>query len=403
MRKSTLLAALLLLAPVVSQAKTLEDLLIEKGVITKGEAQGTAATGPAKVYWNQGTRIDFPDNGFTTGINTLIQTRYTFTDTDNTVGGGNVSGFDVTHAAVIVSGTALHQEFEYKLDGDFVTGTQADGSSGAALRDAYLKWNACDFTSVQLGQFKTGVSRQFNAGDHKLQFADRTWASNYFSLGRQSGAKAGIEALDGVTLNAGIYNGISTGEGINSTGVDTKHTGVVDVRADLLGKQDAYSEGDVDWTDELALNVGAAYGYSEGNQSIGGVSTGVTDHVVSADANLKVSGISVNGEFFYARYDPDSSEASSPLGGYIQAGYFVDPKTTEVAARYSITGCDDGKANGLCAGQDQIQQVTVGLNYYWWKHNLKAQLNYDHLNQNPVGAGDTVNTNRWLIQLSSYF
>jgi hypothetical protein len=45
----------------------------------------------------------------------------------------------------------------------------------------------------------------------------------------------------------------------------------------------------------------------------------------------------------------------------------------------------------------------VGINHYWWKHNLKAQLNYDHVNERVLGEGDDINTNKWLLQLSSYF
>ena len=51
MRKLTVLAALLLLVPTVSQAKSLEDLLVEKGVITKSEARGSSHDSGAKVYW----------------------------------------------------------------------------------------------------------------------------------------------------------------------------------------------------------------------------------------------------------------------------------------------------------------------------------------------------------------
>ena len=98
MRKAMLLAALLLLTPAISQAKTLEELLIEKGVITKGEAGGVSDAGASKVYWNRGTRIDFPDTGFTTSIATQIQARYAFTDNDEDSGERNTSSFSLRRA-----------------------------------------------------------------------------------------------------------------------------------------------------------------------------------------------------------------------------------------------------------------------------------------------------------------
>ena len=59
MRKLTIIAALLLLIPSIAQAKSLEDLLVEKGVITKSEARGAHHEMGSKVYWQGGSRIDF--------------------------------------------------------------------------------------------------------------------------------------------------------------------------------------------------------------------------------------------------------------------------------------------------------------------------------------------------------
>ena len=76
----------------------------------------------------------------------------------------------------------------------------------------------------------------------------------------------------------------------------------------------------------------------------------------------------------------------------------------EVAARYGYLDCDDGTAPGECAGNDNLNEVTVGLNYYWWAHHLKAQVNYSFLNSDIAGPGGAdVNTNRWIVQLSSHF
>ena len=139
MRKATIVAALLLLTPAVSQAKTLEDLLVEKGVITKGEAAGASDSSASKVYWNEGTRVEFPDTGFTTSIATMIQSRYAFTDVDEDSGAKNTSSFDVNRARLIVSGTAMNNEFSYMLSTDFVDSTDTEGGA-VGVRDAYIDW-----------------------------------------------------------------------------------------------------------------------------------------------------------------------------------------------------------------------------------------------------------------------
>jgi len=399
MRKVTILAALMLLAPAVSQAKTLEDLLVEKGVISKGEAQAAAGSGASKVYWNNGTRIEFPDNGFTMGVSTLIQTRYTFTDGDDDTGTPNTSSFDVNHAYLTVSGTALNEEFSYVLEGDFA-GAAAD------LTDAYLEWKACDWASVKLGQFKTNLSRQWNTSDANLQFADRSNVSDYFSLGRQNGASASSSWMDGqLHLTAGVYNGESDGEGQNRSGVDTNHTGIVSVRWNPMGSMNAYEEGDVGWTEDMAVSIGAAYAFADAKNDLGAGSVGTEQNIISVDANMKYAGWSLHAELFNDSASVDNSDIETePTGFYIQGGYFVDAKTMEVAARYGYLDCDDGTATGECAGNDNLNEVTVGLNYYWWAHHLKAQVNYSFLNSDVAGPGGAdVNTNRWLVQLSSNF
>jgi phosphate-selective porin len=406
MRKLSIVAGLLLLSPAISQAKTLDDLLVEKGVITKAEAMSASGAAASKTWWSQGTRWDFPSEGFTAQLNTTIQPRYTFTDNDEEASAKNNSSFDMHLVALAVSGSAMHEEFTYRVDAAF---DMSDGSTGASagtkLRDAWLQWNACDWASIRMGQFKTQLDRQFNTNDHTQQFADNSLASNTFNLGRQNGLAAWGNFADGqFQLSAGIYNGLSDGEGQNRGGVDTKHTGIVSARWNAMGKMDVSEEGDIGWTDNAAVSIGAAYAFSDGTRAaLGG---DFDQDNISVDANFKWKGWSVHGEYYLQSTDADmaGSDSVDPMGFYAQVGYFLDPKKVEVAARYSLVDCDDGAfSGGMCAGNDKVNEVSVGLNYYWWKHNLKGQLNFVHDNQRVLGDGDDINTNKWMFQLSSYF
>lgn len=413
MRKSLIIAAALLVAaPAISHAKTLEELLVEKGVITKAEARGSMNAAGTKVYWNDGTRFEFPDSGVEAGFATFLQTRYTYTDNDSDASEKDKSSFEVTKARVILSGTALHNEFSYYLQSDFSDGS-AGSSKGTALKDAYITWHACDWANIRMGQYKTMYNRQFNNSDWKLQFPDRSIASNYFNFGRQPGLSAGVWTEDGsFKLTAGIFNGDSDGEGDNEPGRDTNHTGVVAARYNM-GKIDAYSESDVEHTEDWAGSIGAAFTYADDKNDLGsGSSTSNDTTAISVDGVLKYQGFSLAGEFYYLSFDADGlDEEVEPLGFYIQTGYFLTPKKFEGALRYSFVDCDDGRAGALtpsrvgnCAGNDQVQEITVALNYYWWKHNLKGSVAYMFLNEDETGAdGDDINTNKWLLQLTSYF
>jgi len=395
MRKLSILAAALLIAPMTSQAKTLDELLAEKGIVAKGASVGGSA---AKVSWDKGTRVDFPDTGFTTNISTTIQTRYTFNDGDTDVGNPNTSSFDTNLARLNVSGSALNKEFDYKLMFDLVSSSNA-GDKSPSLLDAYLTWHPCDNGWLRMGQFKTGISRQYNTPDEKLQFADRSMVSGTFDLGRQSGLSGGMMFMDNkLSLEAAAFNGSSDGEGLNRSGNDTRHTGVINARYNLMGEMDAYSESDVEWTEDAAMSMGLAYAY-EDNQDAG--LEFVHQSTVSADVNFKMRGISVNGEFFYTDINPELAGASSsnPFGFYVQGGYFVIPKKFEVAARYGYTDSDDDAS--IIAGNDKLSEVAVSMNYYWWQHHLKAQFGYFVDSYDAQTGGTDETDSRWMLQLSS--
>lgn len=407
MRKTTVMAALLLLTPAVSQAKTLEELLVEKGVITKSEAARASDSGASKLYWNQGTRVEFPDNGFTTSVATMIQTRYAFTDRDEDAGLSNTSSFDVNRARLIISGTALNREFSYMLSTDFISAPDSDANfdQSPAVRDAYIDWKPCkDDTGIRMGAFKTAVSRQFNTDQQSMQFADRSVVSEFFTLGRQNGAMAYGALADGmITGSAGIFNGESDNEGPNASGVDTRHTGVASVRLNPTGSMNTAEEGDIDWTEELATSLGVTYAYSDKNNSV--ASAGVTNQssLINVDANLKYMGMGLHAEYFYQNNDADVE--GDPSGFYVQGGYYFMPKKLEVALRYGYTDCDNGEARGrfgTCTANDNVTEASASLNYYFWRHNLKAQLGYDFVQTDTLAGGD-VNSNRYIFQLSSYF
>ena len=405
MRKSILVAGLIMLTPAISQAKTLEELLVEKGVITKGEAASASEGAPGSVTWKNGNRISDPSEGVTANVATQLQERYTFTDRDEDAALSNSSSFETKRARLIVSGTALHEEFSYVVQTDFV-GTSNDGAKTPELRDAYIKWAACDWVTLKMGQFKTGISRQFNTSSAKLQFVDRSVVSDFFDLDRQQGISASTDLADGmIEVGAAMFNGESDGEGRNRPGLDTKHTSVVNLRVNAMGKMDPYEEGDVNWTEDTAVTVGAAYAHSSANNAIGNgdVLEDADKDTFSVDANLKSAGLSVNAEYFYQNQDADSLADSIDANGfYIQAGYFLDPKVLEIAARYALLDCDDGRAGGVCAGNDNLNQVAATINYYFKKHNLKAQFGYEFNNEDPTSGGDDTNTNKWIFQISAY-
>lgn len=410
MRISLLLAGFLLAVPALSQAKTLEELLVEKGVITKNEASMTDGEAPGFIIWKDGTRINYPSEGVTASVTTLLQERYTYSDNDEDSGEKNTSSFDTRRARVFLSGTALNEEFAYMLQADFVGDSDEtkDNQKSPSMKDAYIVWKPCDGMAFKFGQMRTAVSRQYNTSPAKLQFVERSVVSDYMQLGRQQGLLATQELVDGmVEVGAGIYNGESDGEGENLSGVDTRQTGIVNMRVNAMGKTNSHNEGDesdLDYTEDMAVSFGGAYAHSSANNDLGAGLEHTNRDTVSVDANLKSEGLSLHAEYFYQNQDADSFTDSVDANGfYAQAGYFLDPKTLEVAARYAFLDCDNGKASGECSGNDSINQVAATINYYFKKHNLKAQFGYEFNNEDTATSnGEDINTTKWVFQLSAY-
>jgi len=383
MRKLSVLIALVLLSAPASQAKTLDEVLAGNGVVaTRGDSAASGSA--AKAWWDGGTKVEFPDQGFSAKITTSIQTRYEYTNNDS---GADTSSFDIHKARLAISGSALNKEFDYMLKVDFVDGSAADGSATPVLSDAYLTWHVADPIWLRMGQWKTGVSRQFNANDETLMFADRSFASNSFSLGRNIGAAVG-GSWDAFAWQVAMFNGNDTGEGQNLSGTDENHSAVVNLRWDAMGHMDAAVEGDVDGTQDAALNVGFAMAYDDSKSSAANSLVTGRGSVYNLDVNFKYQGWSANAEGFYR--DADADSAGDPWAGYVQVGYMICPHQCEVALRYGHLDYD--------SASDDNEEYAASFNYYFWKHNLKAQLGVAHND-----AGDNNETTRYLLQLSSWF
>lgn len=391
-----------------AQAETLEQLLVANGVITKAEAAATKTTTSApKIYYNEGTRIEFPDQAFDLKINTLIIGRYTFTDADQDAGRAETSTFDVAQARLVVSGTALNKQFAYLIQTDLV-GTRDDGRKEPDLRDAFIDWSPIPTLSVRVGQFKLLYPRSGLNSDAKLQFPVRSESALYFDEGRQAGAMTSLDLAGGLArVHAAIFNGNSDNEGFNRSGLDTHHLGQAGIRVNPLGKMNALEEGDVNSTAEPALSFGAFYGYNDAETQLGVVGGPQVESIaqtIAGDVNFKYRGLGIHGEYFWREIDVDTRAKTEPMGGYLQAGYFLVPSKLEAALRYSLIDCDDGTAPGRCAGLNDVVQGGAALNYFWWKHSAKVQMSYDYIEEDPIAVGvEDYKTNRWVLELVGFF
>ncbi|NLF24988.1 MAG: hypothetical protein GX589_04935 [Deltaproteobacteria bacterium] len=382
-----------------ARAETLEDLLVRKGVISREEV---AQVGP-KVTYNKGTKIDFADEKVGVGILTLVQPRYQFTDNARESGKDNTSSFQFKRARLYLSGYALEREFTYTLMTDFVGTTDSNGASSPNLQDAFIEYHPESNWDMRIGQFLVPFVRESLLA-YTQQFPDFSAAAQNFAVFRQPGAGVWYHGDDKkFTLGASVYNGNSTGEGMNRPGVDTKQSAVVNARWSPLAPINVTEEGDISCTPEPAVSVGASYRYAQ-NKIAQEEDKTLSDSNVNAynvDLNFKYMGFSVHGEFMGLSRTGDF-ENSNPLGMYAQVGYFIMPQRFELAGRYSTVECDNGGTSQCSAETDRINEVSAGGNYFFSRsHTLKMQLAWIWRKDEMKGGGEDLDTSKVILQFSS--
>jgi hypothetical protein len=71
-------------------------------------------------------------------------------------------------------------------------------------------------------------------------------------------------------------------------------------------------------------------------------------------------------------------------GWFVQGGYYFYDYCWELAARYQVLDPD------LDDSGDQQRWTTIGLNRYYWKHNLKIQMEYAFVQEQDDDEGDNL-------------
>ena len=394
MRKLAYLAAAgLLLAPAVTQAKPLDELLADKGMIS-------GAHGGAKLYYKKGLRMEFPDKGVALRSNVQLQTRYSYHSYDDSEARGlqDASDFEVKRARLDLRGEVLDGDVDFRLQNDFVGDKGGNGKRDSDLKDAWIRFNLDDAARVKFGQFKAPYGRQKLASSTKLQFIDRSIVTDSFTTSRNQGVSLGGDLGDGIGYTLAVFNGLSDGEGSNKGGVDTNMFGAGQLFVTCGNYGSRGEEGDWQNTEEMGGTAGIAVRYDEANDDAGGQ---VDTVGLNADVGVRYRGFSAQGEFFYENVDVEgASDELDDYGFYVQAGMFPVPQEIEVAGRFGWIEPDDSIESS--SGVDSIQEYTVVINYYLDGHNLKAQTGVTFEVLDNI-SGDDVDDLRYDLQLSGYF
>jgi phosphate-selective porin len=380
-----------------AQAKGLEDILKEKGVIT---AEEYAEANKARlVYYTpaKGLTAASADGKSSLNLGGYAQLLYRYTDFDDSARDSR-SEFDIRRFKLVVKGTLLSPKFGYRIQGDV--------SNGWRTEDVFINYKFAEPLTVQLGQFKPPQARQELSSAAQQLFPERSLANDTFNLGRDRGLQAaGSFANRLVDYRLGLFNG----NGPNSGNPDDNHmlAGRVD-----LNPWGAYRMDEAGWpSDKPLVSIGSSFAWEKvtTNDVGGGFNTDndVMDVALNLDglnattfptaygkdltwllwtANLNATwlGATFAGEYYSLNADPNLGSEWDADGYYLQAGYQVIPRKLELAVRYSAIESTDTNASA----RFDKNETQFGVNYYFFKHDLKLQSDVTLVSDDSVANRD---------------
>ncbi|MDD5286854.1 MAG: porin, partial [Desulfuromonadaceae bacterium] len=102
-----------------ANAKTVEDLLKEKGIITEEEYKSVVKARPVDYRLGKGFTLTSPDEKFQLTLGGVLQSRYTFTDMKAKP---DSSKFEIKSLKLVLSGYAYNKDLTYEMQTNFVQG-----------------------------------------------------------------------------------------------------------------------------------------------------------------------------------------------------------------------------------------------------------------------------------------
>ena len=396
----------ILLTCQAGSAKTLEEVLKEKGVITEDDFKEVAASKPVAYQPGKGFTFTSSDRTFQLSLGGRGQFQYQYVDKDDVNGPAqDTSVWKIRRFKVSMGGYAFTQDLTYRVQMDL-----AKSGTAQMLDDAWINYRFVDEAQLQAGQFKMPFSRGELTSDGALQFVDRANAVDAFKPSYDIGAMVQGKTAGGkLAYSAGLFNG--TGQ----SGTRTTNSGAWAARLvfNPFGEM-RYSEADLENTPSPLLSLGADYFANtlkrNGNTTFLDTTTSTPPYAGTAgwlgkaatgtaifdntekvdvgtygfDAAFKWRGISAQGEYFGGKAEGQTQGRTVHSRGYYgQAGYFLLPKKLELAARYS---CVDPNRD---ISQDLQVEVTGAVSYYFQGHNLKLQGDYTNIHKQIAGKQAT--------------
>jgi hypothetical protein len=262
------------------------------------------------------------------------------------------------------------------------------------LLDGWMSYKFAPQLEVSAGRMLVPYSRQFYTHPGELLFADLSVADYAFNLPRSVGVQA-AGRFKRLNYRAAAMNSIRALDGAGQRNPGSGMAGVARIDFDVL-RPYGFSESSPAMPSHPQLTLGFAIGSNPVAElsELQNVPAGVRTGNMTLDAGMRWKRLTAQAAG-YLRDVRSAAGAQLPAahGFYGQGGFFVVPRTWEVAARYSSVRFAPA---GPLADRE-LHEYTFGINRYFHDHRLKLQTDYSALrSRGATAAGDG---NRVRIQL----
>lgn len=348
----------------------------EEAAPADAAVEATAAAEPAAVdggaisaKYDKGFTLETADGQFEmkTGIRGQLRI-----ESRRPEGGEFSSAFMVPRLRLQIEGHAFGPANLYKVEFDMAN------KGFSLLKDYFYEHAFSDSLRLRLGQWKRPFNRQELISDFGSEFLERSITNEFAGGGRDLGVAVHNnyeKSPEGIEWAVGVFNAASE-KPKQSVAVECTDPADIttctitpgtpsNVPADFgpmlvarvgfnRGGIKGYSDGDLEGG-PLRFAVGASY-----KVNLADLAEDAQQHAAEVDALVKVQGLSVLAAGFLVKNPGVDAE----FGALLQPGYFLVPKTYQVAGRFGL----------VTAGDEQLIEGLGVFNWHFHGHNYKAQL-----------------------------
>jgi hypothetical protein len=367
-----------------------------KGEAT-AKAQAEIVAKLPEAGYDGGFYLRSKDKPFSIVVNSLGQFRYTFF---KPTGDNANQTFDVALGRLAFSGMMFDPKLSYFMQ---IQGSTLGDNNNITMLDWWLNYQFSPEIGVQAGRFVLPYSRQFYTPPAYLMFADLSQADYSFNLPRSIGGHVSGK-LGPVSYDAAVLNSIRALDASGQENFGTNVAALGRLELDILAPYGYYETSPKPVKDpQLSVGLALAYNPVDATSSFQNLVTKDSTTNVTLDMGYRWDRLSFQAAGYYrnVNYTTAGLGSGNDFGGYSQAGFYLIPEKLELAGQISGVKFDKLNVPGVF---QKTTAYTVGMNYYFYNHNLKLQMDYSYLNNGAFkGQPGAPDDNRIRIQTQFAF